>query len=112
MSPPAKVRTVSETIRQRLDELIVDVVRLGEALPLFGLLAAALGTRAIQGLLHGVQPLDAPTFAAAAVGFSRLRRWRHGIRPILLRRSTPLKRFALSNQTSSADLRAPSAASD
>lgn len=32
-----------------------------------GLVAAALGTRALHGLLHGVRPLDGPTFAAAAV---------------------------------------------
>ncbi len=32
-----------------------------------GLLIAALGTRLIQGLLQGVQPLDVTTFAAAAV---------------------------------------------
>jgi predicted permease len=32
-----------------------------------GLLAAAVGTRAIQGLLHGVRPFDVPTFAAAAL---------------------------------------------
>ncbi len=32
-----------------------------------GLLTAALGTRLIQGLLQGVQPLDAATFALAAV---------------------------------------------
>lgn len=32
-----------------------------------GLVGAALGTRAMQGLLHGVQPIDAATFAAAGV---------------------------------------------
>lgn len=32
-----------------------------------GLVTAGLGTRALQGLLHGVQPLDAFTFTAAAV---------------------------------------------
>ena len=37
-----------------------------------GLVAAALGTRALQGLLHGVQPIDATTFAAAAAGLLAL----------------------------------------
>lgn len=32
-----------------------------------GLLAAALGTRALQGLLHGVRPIDGVTFAAASL---------------------------------------------
>ncbi len=32
-----------------------------------GLVGAALGTRALQGLLHGVQPLDLMTFTAAAI---------------------------------------------
>jgi putative ABC transport system permease protein len=32
-----------------------------------GLAVAALGTRALQGLLHGVQPLDATTFTIAAI---------------------------------------------
>jgi putative ABC transport system permease protein len=32
-----------------------------------GALVAAFGTRLIQGLLQGVQPLDAPTFAAATI---------------------------------------------
>jgi ABC-type antimicrobial peptide transport system permease subunit len=32
-----------------------------------GLAVAALATRALQGLLHGVQPLDTLTFAVAAV---------------------------------------------
>ena len=32
---------------------------------LVGLATAAFGTRAIQGLLHGVQPVDPITFAAA-----------------------------------------------
>jgi putative ABC transport system permease protein len=31
-----------------------------------GLTAAALGTRALQGMLHGVQPVDTPTFAIAS----------------------------------------------
>jgi putative ABC transport system permease protein len=31
-----------------------------------GLAVAAIGTRTLQGLLHGVQPIDTPTFAAAA----------------------------------------------
>ena len=37
-----------------------------------GLLIAALGTRLIQGLLQGVQPLDVTTFAAAAVALLAL----------------------------------------
>ena len=37
-----------------------------------GLLAAALGTRALQGLLHGVAPLDATTFTAAATALLSL----------------------------------------
>ena len=37
-----------------------------------GLLIAALGTRLIQGLLQGVQPLDATTFAAGAVALLAL----------------------------------------
>jgi predicted permease len=37
-----------------------------------GLLIAGLGTRLIQGLLQGVQPLDAPTFAVAAVALLAL----------------------------------------
>ena len=37
-----------------------------------GLLIAALGTRLIQGLLQGVQPLDATTFAAAAMALLAL----------------------------------------
>jgi putative ABC transport system permease protein len=32
-----------------------------------GLVIAALATRALDGLLHGVQPLDSPTYAAAAL---------------------------------------------
>jgi predicted permease len=32
-----------------------------------GVMAAALGTRALAGLLHGVTPLDGPTFAAAGL---------------------------------------------
>jgi ABC-type lipoprotein release transport system permease subunit len=32
-----------------------------------GLVGAALGTRALQGLLHGVEPLDLMTFTAAAI---------------------------------------------
>ena len=32
-----------------------------------GLSAAALGTRALQGMLHGVQPVDTPTFVLASV---------------------------------------------
>jgi hypothetical protein len=31
-----------------------------------GLVAASLGTRALHGLLHGVQPIDPPTFAVVA----------------------------------------------
>jgi ABC-type antimicrobial peptide transport system permease subunit len=31
-----------------------------------GLVAASLGTRALQGVLHGVQPIDPPTFAVVA----------------------------------------------
>ena len=37
-----------------------------------GLVTAALGTRAIQGLLHGVDPVDATTFATAAVALLAL----------------------------------------
>jgi hypothetical protein len=37
-----------------------------------GLMIAAMGTRLIQGLLQGVQPLDATTFAAAAVALLTL----------------------------------------
>ncbi len=37
-----------------------------------GLLVAALGTRLIQGLLQGVQPLDVTTFAASAVALLAL----------------------------------------
>jgi predicted permease len=43
-----------------------------------GLISAALGTRALQGLLHGVHPIDPPTFAAAALGllaFATLAAW-------------------------------------
>ena len=32
-----------------------------------GLVVAALGTQALQGLLHGVQPIDVPTFVLAGV---------------------------------------------
>ena len=37
-----------------------------------GLIAAALGTRAIQGLLHGVRPFDVTTFATAALALLTL----------------------------------------
>ena len=37
-----------------------------------GLLIAALGTRLIQGMLQGVQPLDVTTFAVAAVALLAL----------------------------------------
>ena len=37
-----------------------------------GLLVAALGTRLIQGMLQGVQPLDVTTFAASAVALLAL----------------------------------------
>jgi putative ABC transport system permease protein len=37
-----------------------------------GLLTAAIGTRAIQGMLHGVRPLDPTTFAAATVALLAL----------------------------------------
>jgi putative ABC transport system permease protein len=37
-----------------------------------GLTAAAFGTRTIQGLLHGVQPLDTATFSGAAVALLTL----------------------------------------
>jgi putative ABC transport system permease protein len=34
---------------------------------LAGLVTAALGTRTLQGMLHGVQPIDAPTFALSGL---------------------------------------------
>lgn len=43
-------------------------LRLGAVGMLAGLGAAALGTRTLQGLLHGVQPLDPLTFVVAAAG--------------------------------------------
>jgi predicted permease len=39
---------------------------LGGAGAVIGLAGAAIGTRTLQGTLHGVQPLDMPTFTAAA----------------------------------------------
>lgn len=46
---------------------------------LAGLATAALGTRVLQGLLHGVEPLDAATFATSAlalVALATLAAWR------------------------------------
>jgi ABC-type antimicrobial peptide transport system permease subunit len=47
--------------------VIRQALLLGTAGAAGGVLAAALGTRALAGLLHGVTPLDGPTFAAAGV---------------------------------------------
>ena len=60
-----------------------------------GLLAAAIGTRVLQGLLHGVQPLDVTTFTTAGVALivlATLAAWqpaRHAERVDPSRRSAP-----------------------
>ena len=42
-------------------------LRLAVAGAIVGTALAAAGTRAVQGLLHGIEPLDAETFASAVV---------------------------------------------
>ncbi|HEX7281800.1 MAG TPA: FtsX-like permease family protein, partial [Vicinamibacterales bacterium] len=47
--------------------VVRQALKLGATGAAVGLLLAAVGTQLVRGLLHGVQPLDAPTFVAAAV---------------------------------------------
>jgi putative ABC transport system permease protein len=46
--------------------VVRQALKLGATGAAVGLLLAAVGTQLVRGLLHGVQPLDAPTFVAAA----------------------------------------------
>jgi putative ABC transport system permease protein len=46
--------------------VVRQALKLAAAGATVGLLLAAVGTQLVRGLLHGVQPLDAPTFVAAA----------------------------------------------
>jgi ABC-type antimicrobial peptide transport system permease subunit len=52
--------------------VVRQAVLLGGVGAVVGVILAALGTRTLQGLLHGVEPLDRPTFALSAASLLAL----------------------------------------